>query len=40
MVRKLNRTEERGTVKFKHLTTVQETLPNIQSSLKGAVSNF
>ncbi|OPJ73490.1 hypothetical protein AV530_005830 [Patagioenas fasciata monilis] len=34
--RKLNRTEDRGTVNSKHQTTVQETLPNSQSSLKGA----
>lgn len=39
-VRKLNRTEERGTLKFKHWTTVQETFPNNQASLKEAVSSF
>lgn len=38
--RKLNRTEERGTVTSKHQTTVQETLPKSQPSLKGAGKQF
>lgn len=38
--RKLKRTKERGTANSKHKTTVQETFPNSQSSLKAAGKQF